>query len=274
MGSTGKKVKENSSYGTELNSIRDKILNELSVTESFSEERAELREQYKKLQNEKDELEARYNALQKELEKEELSIDEDTVKTFGKNSPLLGLFQEYTERGEQLLKESSTILDKIKNIDKQKTAIRDKNDDLDNIQYRTDRVMFGRVADKLPSTKLNLNHLSTEFKIRNIKGFTSDLSQYEKSRFDNGEAYVTLISPKEYLQRTGLEIFKASLERSLRGVDWANVRQYAKEMSNGAKFPIPYLNYETSGQEGRHRALAAILNGYDLIPVVINKKRK
>ena len=40
-------------------------------------------------------------------------------------------------------------------------------------------------------------------------------------------------------------------------------------MQNGSKFLMPYLNFRTENQEGRHRALAAYLAGIETIPCEI-----
>lgn len=111
------------------------------------------------------------------------------------------------------------------------------------------------------------------------KGFKSDDTgvSYYNDLMDSKIAdkkglktYIAEMSPKEYIQRCAYEIFEGgTMESTLGAVDRDNLAKYTKMMQDGAKFDMPYLNYADSGQEGRHRALAAYNNGIDTIPVLI-----
>lgn len=88
---------------------------------------------------------------------------------------------------------------------------------------------------------------------------------------DGNNAYIAEMSPVEYMDRCAIEIFEKSHYVNLIGgiEPIGSVERYAKMMKEGTKFNLPVLNYETKNQEGRHRALAAYLNGIDKIPVLI-----
>lgn len=88
------------------------------------------------------------------------------------------------------------------------------------------------------------------------------------------DAYIAEITPQEYFDYCYKYIFKRpvpniSNRNDLLGISWSNVEEYAKDMKNGTKFYMPYINFRIEQQEGRHRALAAQLNGYKTIPCVI-----
>ena len=112
------------------------------------------------------------------------------------------------------------------------------------------------------------------------EGFKRDktgISDYDRM-LKQGEAELVDMSPRTYLQEVAHNIFpkvapEATLETTLRGTSADNVKKYMTMMENGTKFDTPYLNYTNSGQEGRHRAIAAYLLGIERIPVVIIKKR-
>ena len=86
-----------------------------------------------------------------------------------------------------------------------------------------------------------------------------------------GLAYIAEMSPLEYMDRCALEIFKKTYHSNLYGtlVSDGDVDKYADMMKNGTKFNLPMLNYNTMQQEGRHRALAAYLNGIEKMPVLV-----
>lgn len=108
----------------------------------------------------------------------------------------------------------------------------------------------------------------------NYEGFntkTTGTSYYDD--YLNGERMggrIAEMSPKEYLQRCAYQIFdSATIESTIAALDENNVKKYAEQMKSGTKFDMPYLNFASSQQEGRHRAAAAMQLGLDKIPVLV-----
>ena len=92
----------------------------------------------------------------------------------------------------------------------------------------------------------------------------------------SGKAKVVEMSPREYLQRISYHIFgprydyTTLLENQFRIAQHdQSLKDILKAMKSGTKMYTPYLNYREKEQEGRHRAVAAMLMGMDRIPVVI-----
>jgi hypothetical protein len=87
----------------------------------------------------------------------------------------------------------------------------------------------------------------------------------------NKREQLKYINPKQYIY---------AIARGFGGLSYAdvvdsgavskdNVKKYANDMRNGDKFPIGWYDISTGGQEGRHRALAAMELGCTEIPVVV-----
>ena len=77
------------------------------------------------------------------------------------------------------------------------------------------------------------------------------------------------VSPEKYMREIA-KGFGMSYEESLKShaIRWHLVKEYAQSMLNGEKFPIGF--YQSSGsQEGRHRALAAMELGCNMMPVIL-----
>lgn len=83
---------------------------------------------------------------------------------------------------------------------------------------------------------------------------------------------IVMMTPEEYIQRLGKDIFHCSRERTMRGVNWNNVKEYAAKMAAGTKFNLPFLDLANQTQEGRHRALAAAEVGATKIPILVITK--
>lgn len=81
-------------------------------------------------------------------------------------------------------------------------------------------------------------------------------------------AIIEYLKPKQYIYRIA-NGFGISYEDALGGAyDENKAKSYAERMRNGEKAPIGFYTYDGSSQEGRHRAMAAMLNNCDKIPVV------
>lgn len=172
------------------------------------------------------------------------------------------LFAEYTEKGEQLKDQEQKLREERNNLSKKREQYNRTMEMLDDQAYRRQIEDF-RGTQIRPTEK-------TEF-----KGFQLDTatSYYEGLR-EKGEAFVAEMSPKEYLERCAYQVFDTTLERTLRAVNPKAVQKYSVEMNNGTNFYMPVLNLADKEQEGRHRAVTAIVNGIEKIPVLVVPKKR
>lgn len=99
-----------------------------------------------------------------------------------------------------------------------------------------------------------------------------DLKYMQNNKNRTGE--VVLMSPNEYFSECANKIFNNSSVaklKSQREYDADLNQQYAEDMKSGDKFPLCYINYADSGQEGLHRMMVAgDLYGWDTkFPVLV-----
>jgi poly(A) polymerase Pap1 len=76
------------------------------------------------------------------------------------------------------------------------------------------------------------------------------------------------IKPKQYIFNIARNFGGLSYEDAIEHINDDNVKKYAQAMENGDKFPIGHYTEGGSGQEGRHRALAAMRLGCETIPIL------
>lgn len=85
---------------------------------------------------------------------------------------------------------------------------------------------------------------------------------------------ISMMSPDEYLKQA-FSVTDERLGGSFNGWMGSNQRtqeeieKYASSMKEGHKFPLTWINYDNGSQDGRNRALAAKIAGFDKIPVGI-----
>ena len=89
------------------------------------------------------------------------------------------------------------------------------------------------------------------------------------------DIYIAEMTPQEYLELCGEYAWKRRFKNiqqiydNLPSSSKEVIHEYAQRMKNGEKAPTPYIDIKDMGQEGRHRAFAAIEAGIDIIPVVL-----
>ncbi len=87
--------------------------------------------------------------------------------------------------------------------------------------------------------------------------------------FEKGEmSQIKYIEPKQYIYAVARG-FGVSYDDALLHVNQDNVNKYVADMKKGDKFPIGYYKDGEKSQEGRHRAMALISIGCNIMPVVV-----
>jgi hypothetical protein len=138
-----------------------------------------------------------------------------------------------------------------------------------------------KVFEERGGTYMEEPRQATSAEFRNFKTDTTGMSSYddyldpkqlEYKRKNKGEnAYISEMTPKEYIERVSKQIFKKPVETQPFAVNKKDVSKYVDDMGKGDKFPMPVLDYRKgmATQEGRHRAFAAEQAGLEKIPVLI-----
>lgn len=200
------------------------------------------------------------------LEKEK-ELDKEVVDTEGLGHQLSKFLGSYTEKGEELAKE-------VKQLRKQVDEIEAQIKPLERTIERFESEYKNKEIAKWQSE----NHQFSNRTRQEYEGFgqKTKIPTFDDA-IEKGDVRVVEMSPKEYMQRVSYEIFGSSMTRTMNGVNLETAKKYAQEMQAGSQAPMPYLDYDGllrvgMAQEGRHRAIAAYLNGYDKIPVAVYKR--
>ncbi|MGG0308389.1 hypothetical protein ABEY43_06755 [Priestia megaterium] len=78
---------------------------------------------------------------------------------------------------------------------------------------------------------------------------------------------INYMTPDDYLSRCTI-INNCTLDEIHNMIDETNVEELL-EVVVKEKLPLPFINYVSNGQEGRHRAIVAKRLGLDIMPVMI-----
>ena len=95
------------------------------------------------------------------------------------------------------------------------------------------------------------------------KGFKTDVDK------KYADAKLVEMSPQEYLRRVAFDVKGKGMDELLQSASPSQVEKYMRQMLRGTRFGAPSLNYRNKTTTGDTRALAALLNGYGRIPVMV-----
>lgn len=170
---------------------------------------------------------------------------------------------------EGLTKRLDELKGQTANTDRERRAIETKINDVTEILNRAKWRREGG-ADMDAMRKAYRSEYAGFDMSKSTNSYQSDVLE---GKIKGKTATIVEMSPDEYLERTYRQIFKKPTEKASAFSETPRTQKYVKEyaeaMRNGEKFPLPYLDYSTAQQEGRHRALAAKAAGIEKIPVVI-----
>ena len=86
-------------------------------------------------------------------------------------------------------------------------------------------------------------------------------------KYHDWYAEIKFLSAEEYIYECA-KLQDTTYQDQFKYIDKSNVEDIKKNMINGVKYNIPYLNYVNKQQEGRHRVIAANQLGQKKIPVL------
>lgn len=263
-------------FGNAMPAPKDrKELLDLFIPESDftrQEEYQELHKRWSENIEEQDRNDARRKELQEQLDKESSPKPKEEWDTDDEITVLLGLGkpQKYTEKGKQIKEEFDKVFRRGMELDKIHAQINDEREELRQSQYFKEVINWENDMRVLKGGTHNFTKGSRD---KDYVGFQTKtgISDYDRK---DAPGFIAEMSPREYLQRITYQSFGSTWGRVLQSVDTKNVMKYADMMASGVKFDMPSMTVGEAKQEGRHRAMAAMLLGIKTIPVYVEYPRK
>ena len=214
--------------------------------------------EYQKAAKTAQELFKRSDELRKQARELDEQLDNELIVDPALGRALSRALGNYTDKGKAIKEKLDAIREKQNETD-------DKWEAATDLIKARDRIAREQQVKKFTATK------PTPAKQTEYKGFELDThTSGMQDKLQSGKAYIAEMSPQEYLQRVAMQVFnRSTLETTIRGTIPSNVLKYARMMRKGTKFYMPWLDIPGKGQEGRHRALAALYLGYEKIPVLV-----
>jgi len=129
------------------------------------------------------------------------------------------------------------------------------------------------IADKRADIDRQLNELRKKAFPGNTRVPTQQANPQEKYRgFRNdnwGNAKVVEMSPVEYLRRMAFQFGNGDIAGLLRVASPREIERLAGYMRRGVRYDAPTLNYSGMTTANAQNVLAALINGYKRIPVLV-----
>ena len=245
--------------------MQDKFIDKDSYL--YSDEYKALQDDLKEAEQNKADMEARREELRKII-KEGSTVDPEDVKTLGRD-----LAEALAEKTPEALAAEKELYQLNEDMSMVEDIVASKRNKL---------VTEGTNAEELRQKWVSSEWTMKEATKDSYEGFELDTHtpKYQDAT-ENGETVLMEMSPREYLERCAYDIFwdryghTSTYEGQLRAAlsDAKYTQGLAKMMQSGTDMYLPVLDYKDKEQEGRHRAVAAMMLGLDRIPVLVRLPR-
>lgn len=130
--------------------------------------------------------------------------------------------------------------------------------------------------DKLVDARADIDQQMEALRKNAFSGATRSYTPVKKSddykgfkTEGTGNAKVVEMRPEEYLRRVAYDFTGGGMESLIKGMSPSAVERYMRAMLRGTKYNPSALNYKGNKTSGTVQALAALMNGYEKIPVMI-----
>ena len=264
--------------------MRQIMEEELIPKDSYvhSEEYRKAVEDIQRAKEEQEKVDARIKELRKIIKEEEIDEEVLTEADFEDEyewaayqemmeSPIYReMFAQHTEKGEAAKKE----LEKLTSSD---------SSPMQQAESRLESIKRKESKKQIEDFRKNYKSTVSENVKESYEGFEKDThTNYLQELYEQGKAHIVEMSPEEYLHYCAHVIFPAqgynsTYESQLRVAAMADIStttmKLVKLMQGGTKMYMPSLDFKKNEQEGRHRAVAAMILGIKRMPVMIVPKR-
>ena len=150
------------------------------------------------------------------------------------------------------------------------------------VQLQEEQVKAQEQIDKMAEVQADVENRMNELRMKAFGGNTrawnsaDRTADYRGFKIDSQDrryanAKIVEMTPEEYLRRVAFDVKGKGIDDVLNNVSPSVVEKYMRQMLRGVRFGSPSLNYRNGSisKGGSERALAAMLNGYGRIPVMV-----
>ena len=149
------------------------------------------------------------------------------------------------------------------------------------VELQAQQARMQKELDKLSDSRLDVANQMDELRKKAFAGSTMayNYSQADREReykgfklggkVDYSKVRIVEMTPAEYLRRVAFELKGNGFDELMTNTATSDVERFARNMLRGTQYNAPELNYRTGKSKGDEKALAALLNGYKRIPVMI-----
>ena len=200
--------------------------------------------------------------------KSEVEYDEDDYKKlieeFDGDKQLAKMMAKKTPEGEEHKRQ-------YQELDKKREELQERWNELDEKR----EARKANEARKQRAAYINDYETTASDKVKDeYEGFQLDTGVTDYEEWRKKEGKLVEMSPEQYLRECAHNIFKSTYENQVlvTAGDAAVTKELVGLIASGTKMYLPVLDYKTDNQEGRHRAMAAMLLGIDRIPVLVRRR--
>ena len=202
--------------------------------------------EYEKLKKEKERLQAEYEREREKYLKITEQLRQEMLNGTATDADMARYMSALTDRGVQLQQQQQKMQESI-------NQLADQRADVQNQMNELRKRAFSGSTNAYQSADRNTVY----------NGFKID----SNNRYAN--AKIVEMTPQEYLRRVAFGFNNNSIDSLVNSASPATVEKYMRQMLRGTKFNSPSLNYSRGSMVGVERVMAAMMNGYQRIPVMV-----